>query len=57
MRKIKIYFMISVGIIAISCKKDKMENRTKFSYGVSVTAPEDYPVEVHMAIYQQIKNL
>ncbi|WP_433813101.1 DUF2931 family protein [Flavobacterium johnsoniae] len=24
-----------------------MENKTKFSYGVSVTAPKEYPVEVH----------
>ncbi|MEP6805225.1 MAG: DUF2931 family protein, partial [Flavobacterium sp.] len=56
MKKTSIYFLISLLIIIISCKKEKMENKTKFNYKVSVTAPKEYPVEVHYGYLSSDKN-
>ena len=36
---------ICIFFLLISCKED---SQTKFSYKVSVTAPKEYPVEVHL---------
>ncbi|PIF70600.1 DUF2931 family protein [Flavobacterium sp. 2] len=47
----KITQLLGLGIIALlSCNgsnKKKMENKDNFSWGVGVTAPREYPVEIH----------
>lgn len=56
MKKINSCLILSLLIIASSCKKDKMENRTKFEYKVSVTAPKEYPVEVYLGYLSTDEN-
>jgi len=52
---IKKEYILSICIffLLISCKED---SQTKFSYKVSVTAPKEYPVEVHLGYLSFGKN-
>ncbi|RZJ48171.1 MAG: DUF2931 family protein [Flavobacterium sp.] len=41
-------FSICFLFFFVSCDKSKKpENKTNFSYDISITAPEEYPVEIH----------
>ena len=52
---IKKEYILSICIffLLISCKED---SQTKFSYKVSVTAPKEYPVEVHLGYLSSGKD-
>ncbi|RZJ46517.1 MAG: DUF2931 family protein [Flavobacterium sp.] len=48
---------MSLLFLFISCKEnEKMENKTNFSYDISITAPEKYPIEIHTGYLSSGKN-
>lgn len=51
----KIISLILISSTLFNCK-DKMENKTNFSYSVSVTAPKEYPAEVHLGYLSKGKE-
>jgi len=56
MKNIKVKILILLVAITASCQNKKMENQTKFIYEVSVTAPEEYPVEVYLGYLSADKD-
>ena len=53
MIKKEYFLIICIFFLLISCKED---SQTKFSYKVSVTAPKEYPVEVHLGYLSSGKD-
>ena len=43
----KVFFLILILLILLSCQKNTPKTQDNFPYVVTVTAPKEYPVEVH----------
>lgn len=50
-----IVLLILISLTQLNCQ-EKMEDKTNFAYHVSVTAPKEYPVEVHIGYLSKGKD-
>jgi hypothetical protein len=45
-----IKYLFFASLVQASCQNKKMENKTNFVYSMEISAPEEYPVEVHEGV-------
>ena len=51
-----ITYIILGSLLQGSCQEKKMENKTSFVYSMEISAPREYPVEVHEGVLSNGKN-